>query len=97
MRKEVKMKKAPFGITRVRLVQAVGILVILFGLLLGTVGVNKAAGGTTTIIIDLRPLLIVEVDQVLGLVFSMVGIVAWLVGSLYVILVSNSGGSMLYA
>lgn len=66
---------------RVRLVQSGGILAIIFGLVLGTVGVNKAVGGTATIIIDLLPLFIVEVDQVLGLVFSVVGMVA-LVGGI---------------
>jgi hypothetical protein len=65
---------------RERLVQSAGILVVLFGLFLGTVGVNKAVGGTTTIIINLNPLFIVEVDQVLGLVFSIVGIVALIGG-----------------
>lgn len=54
---------------------------MLFGLLLSAVGVHPAAGGTS-IVIDLPPLpFIVEVDQVLGLVFSIVGI-ASLVGGI---------------
>jgi hypothetical protein len=65
----------------VLLIQWGGVLIMLFGLLLTAVGAYPAAGGTS-IVTDLSPLpFIVEVDQVLGLVFSIVGI-ASLVGGI---------------
>jgi hypothetical protein len=84
MKKGTKMKKARsemMATARVYLIQAGGILGILFGVFLGTIGVNKAAGGTSTITIDWRPLFIVVVDRAVGLVFSIVGILA-LVGGI---------------
>lgn len=80
------MKKALSEITlsaRVRLIQWGGVLVMLLGLFLSAVGVNPAAGGTSIVIgLPLAPeLFVVEVDQVLGLVFSIVGI-AFLVGGI---------------
>jgi hypothetical protein len=66
---------------RVRLIQWGGVLMMLFGLSLSAVGVHPAAGGTSIVIDLLWELFIVEVDQVLGLVFSIVGI-ASLVGGI---------------
>jgi hypothetical protein len=66
---------------RVPLIQWGGGLIMFFGLLLSAVGAHPAVGGAS-IVIDLSPLpFIVEVDQVLGLVFSIVGI-ASLVGGI---------------
>jgi len=76
---ELKRKKTRTGTmvtARAYLIQAGGILGILVGLFLGTIGINKAAGGTSTITIDWRPLFIVSVDRLVGLVFSIVGILA---------------------
>ena len=54
---------------------------MLLGLLLTAVGAHPAAAGTS-IVIDVPPLpFVVEVDQVLGLVLSLVGI-AFLVGGI---------------
>jgi len=72
MKKEVKMEKAPSGMmskARRYLMQDVGILCILFGVPVSTVGVYGAVGGTGIT-------LIVNVDQVVGIVFSIVGIAA---------------------
>lgn len=77
------MKKALSEImlsAHVRLIQWGGVLAMLLGLFLSTVGVREAAGGTS-ILIDWLPPFVVEVDQVLGLVFSIVGI-ASLVGGI---------------
>jgi hypothetical protein len=76
------MKKALSEImlsARVPLIQGGGVLAMLLGLFLSTVGVHPAAGGTN-IEINLSPLPIVEVDQVLGLVFSIVGIASLIGG-----------------
>jgi len=68
---------------RVPLIQGGGVLIMLLGLLLAAVGAHPAAGGTSIVIaFPLAPeLFAVEVDQVLGLVFSIVGI-AFLVGGI---------------
>ena len=76
------MKKALSEImlsARVRLIQGGGVLAMLLGLFLSTVGVHEAAGGTS-IVIDWLPPFVVEVDQVLGLVFSIVGIASLVCG-----------------
>jgi hypothetical protein len=66
---------------RMPLIQWGGVLILLLGLLLTAVGAYPTAGGTS-IVTDLSPLpFIVEVDQVLGLVISIVGI-ASLVGGI---------------
>ncbi len=52
---------------------------MLLGLFLSTVGAHEAAK-ETIMVVDLPPLLTVEVDQVLGLVFSMVGIASLIGG-----------------
>jgi len=65
---------------RVRLIQWGGVLIMFLGLFLSAVGAHPAAGGAS-IVIDLLPPFVVEVDQVLGLVFSIVGI-AFLVGGI---------------
>ena len=68
---------------RVRLIQWGGVLMMFFGLFLSAVGAHPAAGGTSIVIgLPVAPeLFVVEVDQVLGLVFSIVGI-ASLVGGI---------------
>jgi len=83
IKKEVKMKKAPSEMmltSRGYLVQSGGILGTLFGVFLSTVGVYEAVGGTS-LTINLLSLFAVTVDQVLGLVFLIVGIAA-LVGGI---------------
>jgi hypothetical protein len=64
---------------RTPLIQGGGVLAMLLGLFLSTVGVHPATGGTS-IEINLWPLSVVEVDQVVGLVFSIVGIASLLGG-----------------
>lgn len=81
MKKEVKVKKIPSGIVstgHVYLIQGGGILGIVLGVFLSTVAVYKAVGGTAVMV---SPLFDLGLDQVLGLVFSIVGIVA-LVGGI---------------
>jgi hypothetical protein len=83
IKKEAKRKGARSEIrlkARTYLIQAGGILAILLGVILGTLGVNKAVGGKTPLTIDLRPLFIINVDQVSGLIFSIVGIAALAAG-----------------
>jgi len=83
MKKEVKVKKAPSGvmsIARVYLKKTGGILGMLLGLLLSTVGAG-AVGGTSFVIASQDPPFTVEVYQVEGLVFLIVGLVA-LVGGI---------------
>jgi hypothetical protein len=79
-KEEVKMKKASSEMmltARGYLIPSGGILGMLFGLFLSTVGVFKAVGGTGTIIL---PFFEFEVDQVAGLVFTTVGVAALAVG-----------------
>lgn len=74
MKKEVKVKKAPSEImstTRAYLIQGGGILGVLLGVFLSTVSVYKAVGGTAVMV---SPIIDLGLDQVLGLVFSIVGI-----------------------
>jgi hypothetical protein len=81
MKKEVKVKEIPSGImstARVYLIQGGGILGIVLGVFLSTVAVYKAVGGTAVMV---SPLFDLGLDQVLGLVFSIVGIAA-LVGGI---------------
>lgn len=81
MKKEVKVKKVLSGImstARVYLIQGGGILGIVLGVFLSTVAVYKAVGGTAVM---LSPVFDLGLDQVLGLVFSIVGIAA-LVGGI---------------
>ncbi|HVO36974.1 MAG TPA: hypothetical protein VMT01_02255, partial [Candidatus Acidoferrum sp.] len=78
MKKEMKVKKVPSEMmqtARGYLIQAGGILGILLGAFLSTVGAYEAAGGTS-ITINLLSLLNVKIDQASGLVFSIVGIAA---------------------
>ena len=73
--KEVKIESSS-EVTSARreyLIQYGGILCIAIGVFLSTVGVYKAVGGTGTLIM---PILGFEIDQVLGLVFTIVGVVA---------------------
>jgi hypothetical protein len=81
MEKEVRAKKVPSGImstARVYLIQGGGILGIALGVFLSTVAVYKAVGGTAAMV---PPFFDLGFDQVLGLVFSIVGI-ATLVGGI---------------
>jgi len=76
IREEVKMKKASSEMmpkARGYLIQSGALLGILFGVFLSTVGVYEAVGGTGTIVM---PLFEFEVDQVAGLVFTIVGVAA---------------------
>jgi hypothetical protein len=73
---EVRMKKASSEIMLTAhkyLILSGGVLGILFGVFLSTLGVYKAVGGTGTIIM---PLFGFEVDQVAGLVSTIVGVAA---------------------
>jgi len=73
--KEVNMKSSSEILPAAReyLIQYGGILAICIGVFLSTVGVYKAVGGAGTVVI---PILGFEVDQVAGLVFTIVGVVA---------------------
>ena len=74
MKKEGKVKQVPSEImstARVYLIQGGGILGVLLGVFLSTVAVYKAVGGTAVMV---SPIIDLGLNQVTGLVFSIVGI-----------------------
>jgi hypothetical protein len=84
MKKKVKMKKARSDIllrARVYLIQAGGILGILLGLPLSTVGAGEVVRGAGMMVFDFSPLFVLNVGHVVGEVFLIVGMVV-LVGGI---------------